>query len=774
MYVTQQNFDQGRRALERFRKLIAVRYRPLLRAVTGNPKLEVEPHASMAFTDNKTVWLPVPFALGEETLEHDKTYCGQRDPDTLLMLCPFCAVEDEVDGIVLHESAHITELSFAKMPWRKVHKMVTDVFGPTLDALDPDRRKALIDKLSTKDDAMEVASILDAWLPFATNVVEDVYVNRRLFGYREGSELPLRLYSKSIFEDGVKSADGKLSHWKDNDPSAQAIISAYLVGQNMPELGDHLDPKCNLTQDPGVQALVGAIPFKCDVEDRLKIAMELLLHLRDLGFCPPKSDSAVTPPMPPNPDGASGEPQPPSPGAETQEEQSPGEGDSGEEEQPQDDGESQSEGGSDSESDDGDDEAETGNGQGDDDGEEEGDDDATGKGGQAADDDDDEGDIPSGESSESDAEGGEGQESEASESSSGDDGGQETTESSKDGEAEKGDDDSWEPPTDDEIEEQLKRAKELLTYVMGHEDTGPSGTTPGSQSEKMTLERVLKQEGFDHHSEKIGGIEVKNKMTEPYKRMNLDTVKRVEVPRSMLTPSVSRLRVVFAQNRKTGLERSLKSGPRLDPAHLARAGYEEQPRIFGRHNVPKNRDWFVLVGIDMSSSTRSNGADYAEKMAGHAVGDLLHTLGIRFAMYTHTACSDANYKSTLLEIVEIKRPDQNWKERGVQEMLFAQSGRSTNLDGHTLEQYRKMILAERATDKLLLYFTDGEMPGSNFDEELVLLKENIEILRRNRVNLIGCGYRTDSPSRHGLDTIQYNEPNDVKSIVEGLEARLLR
>ena len=114
MTLTQQKFDQGRRALERFTKLIAVRYKPLLRAVTGNDQLDVKPHSSQAVTDGKTIWLPVPLALGDETLEHDKSLCGQRDLADMEMLCPMCKVEDGIDAMVFHESAHITEKSFEK------------------------------------------------------------------------------------------------------------------------------------------------------------------------------------------------------------------------------------------------------------------------------------------------------------------------------------------------------------------------------------------------------------------------------------------------------------------------------------------------------------------------------------------------------------------------------------------------------------------------------------------------------------------------------------
>jgi hypothetical protein len=642
------------------------------------------------------------------------------------------------------------------------------LFDPYLALLSDDRRKAIMREVRMADTAMQVAGALDTWLPFATNVVEDIYVNRRLFQYRLGVEVPMRVHSRRVFEHGIEEAStGNLSQWRDNDKDAQAIISAYLVGQNLTEFASYLDPACDLTGDPIVQELVGSIPADCDIEERFEIAAKLLLHLRTLGFCPPPSDSVFTPPPPPNqPQGQSpAQPSPPQGAQPGQPEPGQGESDEGGEDEEQE-GSEGSDGDTDEDgktgkagqagTDGDDDEQEPGEGDGESDDEDEGDGAASGSGGTEESD----GDDPD---EEGDGEGDQGQDQDGSE------GGQETNKASQ-SEPDQGEPEPYQPPTDAEIEEAARRAKELLTHIMGHEDSGPTSTGGQGPQDRMVLERVLKQEGFDHPSEAVGHFDLVTRDREPW-ASHLGRAKRVEVPRHMLTPSLARLRVVFASNRKTGIERSLRSGSRLDTMHLYRAGTDD-PRIFGKRNVPKSRDWFVLVGLDFSSSTASNGADYAEKMAGHAIGDLLHQLGIRFSMYAHTAGSD--FYSRSLEHVVIKAPDENWKSKGVQETLFAQKGRSTNLDGHSLEQYRKLILQERATDKMLMYFTDGEMPCANFNEELDLLKENIAILRRHRVHLVGCGYRTDSPKRHGLDTIQYDDPSDVASIVKGLEERLLQ
>ena len=760
------DFDRGQRALDRFRRLLSARYGPLLRAVTGNEQLKVEPHASGAFTDNKTVWLPVPLALGDETLEHNRDLCGQRDASSMKMLCGMCKVEDETDGLVFHESAHITEQSFATMRKSDVIKTVDKAFGAEIMKLDKDKQQALTKRLQALrgSTVMEVAGVLDTWMPFALNCVEDVYVNRRLFANRLGTELPLRILTREVFENGIENAStGATSDWKDNDPSAQALISMLLIGQGLPELGSYLDPACDLTSDPELVKLAGEIPADCEVEDRLVLAGRLVTYLRTLGFCPPKADDVLQPPAPPSP--PEGDPEPPQGGEGDPE---PGQGAQGEPEDSEGDDSSEGDGSGDTEdADDGED------ADGSDDGDDEAgmtasDKDAPSKGADG-DEEDSEGD----ESAKGGDEADDSDESDDGTPSKGVDGDEEAEASDTKSEAEREAEESQkmrdlQAETEAEIEEQARRAKELLTYVMGHGDSGPSSSGANSQEDASVLERVLVQEDFDSPSAALrGGYEFVDAKTA------VEAAGRkphpVSIPRNLLSPSLARLRVVFASNRKTGIERNLRSGSRLDTMHLYRAGQGDS-RIFGRKNVPKSRDWFVCVGLDFSGSTSMNGADHATKKAAHAVGELLYELGIRFAMYSHS--SGYTDKGESVRHVEIKSPEANWKDSITQDALFASRGGGVNLDGHSMEQYRKVVQSQRATDKLMLYFTDGEMPAANFTEELELLQENIKLFKRDGCDLLGIGYRTDSPKRHGLETIQYNHEDDIKSIVDGLEAHL--
>jgi hypothetical protein len=66
------------------------------------------------------------------------------------------------------------------------------------------------------------------------------------------------------------------------------------------------------------------------------------------------------------------------------------------------------------------------------------------------------------------------------------------------------------------------------------------------------------------------------------------------------------------------------------------------------------------------------------------------------------------------------------------------------------------------------------MPLENFDEELVILREEILRYRQRQIVLAGVGVRTDSPKEHGLPTVIVESQADVIKVVEDLEQWLTR
>ena len=120
----------------------------------------------------------------------------------------------------------------------------------------------------------------------------------------------------------------------------------------------------------------------------------------------------------------------------------------------------------------------------------------------------------------------------------------------------------------------------------------------------------------------------------------------------------------------------------------------------------------------------------------------------------------------------VKERQDPW-DTNMHERLFALGPDAANLDGHTLEYYRKRLDEQTATDKIILYYTDGKMPAENHDEELEILQREIKICQKRGYTLLGVGIRTDSPIRHGLDTVQVDTEADVVKVVKHLEKRLI-
>jgi cobalamin biosynthesis protein CobT len=126
-----------------------------------------------------------------------------------------------------------------------------------------------------------------------------------------------------------------------------------------------------------------------------------------------------------------------------------------------------------------------------------------------------------------------------------------------------------------------------------------------------------------------------------------------------------------------------------------------------------------------------------------------------------------------LDMIEFKSADEPWNDT-TRARLANIGPQACNLDGHTLQFYRKQLEKRREEIKILHYYTDGAMPLENFDEELVILREEILRYRQRQIVLAGVGVRTDSPKEHGLPTVIVESQADVIKVVEDLEQWLTR
>jgi hypothetical protein len=237
---------------------------------------------------------------------------------------------------------------------------------------------------------------------------------------------------------------------------------------------------------------------------------------------------------------------------------------------------------------------------------------------------------------------------------------------------------------------------------------------------------------------------------------------------SILGPALLRMRVAFADNKRGKTIEHIKSG-KVNGRVLGKRAPSGDDRLFKRKILPGKKDYFVLLGLDVSGSTVGRNIALI-KASAMAQATLLQRMGVNFAIYAHTGNQHAGHGvyGLDLDIYVIKSADDPWDSK-VQERLTQLGPDSCNLDGHTLEYYRKRLDERPETDKIIMYYTDGKMPAENHDEELEILQRELKICKRKQYIVMGVGIRTDSPVRHGLDTVQIDTIEEVGKVVKHLE-----
>lgn len=247
-----------------------------------------------------------------------------------------------------------------------------------------------------------------------------------------------------------------------------------------------------------------------------------------------------------------------------------------------------------------------------------------------------------------------------------------------------------------------------------------------------------------------------------------------EPTESMLGPSLLRMRVAFSDNKRANMERHRKSG-RVDQRVLGKRAWQDDERLFKVKRLPGKRDYFVCIWLDVSGSTAGTNIDLI-KRAAFAQAELCQRMGITFAIYGGSGYfhdPDAGRGAGLdLDVYIIKEPDEPWTPK-VQQRLNEIGADAFNLDGHNMEYARHICQKRSETDKIVLYFSDGKMPAENHDEELTIMLREFREYKRRRITLLGVGINTDSPARHGLDTVQINSVEDLSKVVDQLGKYLI-
>ena len=238
------------------------------------------------------------------------------------------------------------------------------------------------------------------------------------------------------------------------------------------------------------------------------------------------------------------------------------------------------------------------------------------------------------------------------------------------------------------------------------------------------------------------------------------------VPESHLGPALLKMRVAFADNQRARYTRNLKSG-KVNARVLGKRAPIEDPRLFKRNTTLAKKDYFVAIALDISGSTAGDNL-VLTKRAAMAQAELLHRSGIKFSMFAHTG---GLTMPMALDVFHVKYPHEPWSDK-TEERLAELGPGAANLDGHAMEFLRKALERETATDKIALYYSDGSMPAENHREELRILQREIVNFDRLGYTLLGVGIRTDSPQRHGLDTVRVDRDEDLIKVVRHIERRL--
>jgi hypothetical protein len=312
------------------------------------------------------------------------------------------------------------------------------------------------------------------------------------------------------------------------------------------------------------------------------------------------------------------------------------------------------------------------------------------------------------------------------------------------------------------------------------DDDDPYAPDEPLDEDQRTIDIAIVQgRDFDEGSENV----YETKVYETGNALNRDRVDAMPdrlgtlpVPEAVMMRSLAKLRVAFSENRKGRTDKNRRSG-KINSKVLGRRVAVEDDRLFQKRRQPGKRDYFVVIGIDASASTSRGSRIQNIKTAAMAQAELLARLGVPFEVWAHSCDGNGIDKENQFgqwletQVYRIKSSEQRW-DTAARDRLESIVPWQANLDGHTMEFYRKRLDQSNATDKVLMYYTDGDMPYVNYSEELHILKRELRECERRGYTVVGVAFQTDSPKGHGLPTVRIDDGDDIPTVVEELRKRL--
>lgn len=283
---------------------------------------------------------------------------------------------------------------------------------------------------------------------------------------------------------------------------------------------------------------------------------------------------------------------------------------------------------------------------------------------------------------------------------------------------------------------------------------------------------------FDDPSINVAGVDVA-KFPSPEIGWEPGEWKPLTPSETIVGAAVLHARRVFEENRRSHFDRNRTSG-KVNTRVLAKRAPVGDPRLFGKKTQPKKRSYLVIITGDCSASTSSYGRNAKIRRLMMAQGDILHRTGVPFIMMGHSASNIEikNFRSSRssdywMYVLPIKQETEGWGPVA-KSRLAGMKPVSENLDGHTLEYCRKLADRSQATDVIIIYYTDGEMPASNYTEERTILEREISTCKRKGYHLLAVGIETDSPEQYGMKTVRVDSDEDAVKVIKQLEEVLTK
>lgn len=333
-----------------------------------------------------------------------------------------------------------------------------------------------------------------------------------------------------------------------------------------------------------------------------------------------------------------------------------------------------------------------------------------------------------------------------------------------------------------------EQVSELLKEFSGHDghpdEDAEITHDPSDPDERLMAAKAIdlavsQSSVFDTSSRSLRGLQVITFPHYPFRWRSSSWLNPSDfmVEERTIGPSLLKARLVFSDNLRSKEIRHRKTG-RIDASVLGKRAPIGDPRLFKRAIHPGKRSYFIVFGVDCSGSTSQFERMERIKRAIFGKAELVHRLGIPFAIFAHTGGYDStdlqNYSESQpneVWMLQIKGPDEPWND-AVKNRLATLQPVAENFDGHTLEFYRKQAQQRPETDRIIMYYTDGDMPAANAEEELPILVNEIELCKKNKITLMAVGINTDSPTRFGFDTVRYDDDEDLAKVVDHLGRRL--